>query len=327
MNTGLYEKLFEEGCIRQETLNNIREKKRNQLFSLHWELKSLLYLGVMLLSTGLGILIYKNIDTIGHQIILAFIAVICIGCFYYCYRRKKPFNKEKVNSPDSLFDYLLLLACLSFLIFVGYLQFQYSVFGANYGLATFIPMLVLFYVAYDFDHLGILSMAITNLGVWLGISVNPMTLVSDIAESNGRPFILTGLFLGLLLVLVAFLSERFHIKKHFHFTYLHFGTHVTFIALLSGYFYDFEQEISILWIILLLAFTWYIYNNAIRHKSFYFLLLCTIYSYIAISALVIHFLVKGNDLGAIYLAFFYFIVSAIGFIKVLVHLNKKVKSL
>lgn len=325
MNIDIYEKLLEDGCIQQETLDRLREKKRNQLFSLHWELKTLLYLGVMLLSTGLGILIYKNIDTIGQQVILAIIAAISLGSFYYCYLKKKPFSKDKVKSPDAVFDYLLLLACLSFLSFIGYLQFQYNVFGTNYGLATFIPMVVLFYVAYEFDHLGILSLAITNLGIWLGISVNPMTLVADM-DQNSKPLLLTGVSLGLFLVVLAFLTERYHIKKHFHFTYLHFGIHITFIALLYGYFNDFESGYSFVWPIFLFIFAWYIYKNAIQHKSFYFLMLSVLYSYVAFTALIIRYFPNGVDMAIFYLLFFYFIGSAFAFIKLLVYLHKKIKA-
>jgi len=49
--------------------------------------------------------------------------------------------------------------------FIGYLQYQYSAFGTHYGMATLIPMLALFLIAYYFDHLGILSLAIANLAV------------------------------------------------------------------------------------------------------------------------------------------------------------------
>jgi len=43
-------------------------------FSLHWELKTLLYLGVLLLNLGLGYLIYDNIDNIGHNAVMVAIA-------------------------------------------------------------------------------------------------------------------------------------------------------------------------------------------------------------------------------------------------------------
>ncbi|MDQ6764326.1 MAG: hypothetical protein M3015_17115 [Bacteroidota bacterium] len=65
-----------------------------------------------------------------------------------------------------MFDYILLFGCLSLLTFVGYLQFEYNVFGNKWGLATFIPMVVLFMAAYYFDHLGVLILAIVNLAAW-----------------------------------------------------------------------------------------------------------------------------------------------------------------
>lgn len=323
MKDDLYETLATEEFISAESLERLSTRNQNPLFSLHWELKTLLYLGVMLLSTGLGILIYKNIDTIGHQIILIVIAAISAGCFFYCFKHKKPFSKELVKSPNSTFDYLLLLACLSFLTFVGYLQFQYEVFGTNYGLATFIPMVVLFFVAYTFDHLGILSLAITNLALWLGLSITPAQLLNS-GNFNSIQIIYTYLFLGVLLLSAGFTAAHFNFKKHFRFTYLHFGLHITYIALLSAYFVHYGP-LSVVLILLIFGLSYYVYLDSVKHKSFYFLLLATLYGYIALSSLICTALFKGNDIGMIYLAFFYFIISAVAVGKLLIVLNKKIK--
>ena len=131
-------------------MEKTNSQSSSNLFSLYWEVKTILYLGTLLLSSGLAILIYKNIDTIGHQIILLFIAAICAGSFFYCFKNKLPFNTSKVFPPNSFFDYVLLMGCFTLVTFIGYLQFQYNVFGDRYGLATFIPMLVLFFTAYFF---------------------------------------------------------------------------------------------------------------------------------------------------------------------------------
>lgn len=324
-NADLYKTLKEEGALSPESYEKLCEKQRNTLFSLHWELKTLLYLGVMMLSTGLGVLIYKNIDTIGHQAILALIAVICGSCFYYCFKHKKPFSKELVKAPNAMFDYLLLLACLSFLTFTGYLQFQYGVFGTNYGMATFIPMVVLFYVAYEFDHLGILSMAIANLAVWMGVLVTPSRLLSN-GNFDNQTIIYTYLGLGLMLLLAGFLTDRYHFKKHFRFSYLHFGIHISFIALLFGYFNAYESKLSILWLLVLFALAFYLYLDAMRHQSFYFVLLVILYSYLAISILVFRMLDGMNNMGGLYLLCFYFIISATALILRIVRLNKQMKA-
>lgn len=324
-NADIYETLKEEGTISPESYEKLCEKQRNSLFSLHWELKTLLYLGVMMLSTGLGVLIYKNIDTIGHQAILALIAAICGGCFYYCFKHKKPFSKELVKVPNAMFDYLVLLACLSFLTFTGYLQFQYQVFGTHYGMATFIPMVVLFYVAYEFDHLGVLSIAIANLAVWMGVSVTPGRLLSN-GNFDNQTIIYTYLLLGLILLLAGFFTDRFNFKKHFRFSYLHFGIHISFIALLFGYFNNYDSNITIVWLLGLFGLAFYLYLDALRHQSFYFVLLVILYSYLAISMLVFRFLDGMNNTGGLYLLCLYFIVSATALILRIVRLNKQMKA-
>src|ERR1700744_4396677 len=136
MRITLFKNLHTEGLISAESLQKADAAESGRLFSLHWELRLLLYLGVILLTGGLGVLVYKNIDTIGHQAVLAFIALVTIACFFYCARKKPPFSWDKVKAPDSFFDYILLLGCLSLLIFLGYLQHEYNTFGDHYGSAT-----------------------------------------------------------------------------------------------------------------------------------------------------------------------------------------------
>lgn len=325
MNIDLFKKLFEEDCISEESFEKIKNTAHEPLFSLHWELKTLLYLGVVLLSTGLGILIYKNIDTIGHQVILLIIAAISAGCFFYCFKHKKPFSKELIKSPNSFFDYILLLGCLSFLSFVGYLQFQYTVFGTNYGMATFIPMILLFCMAYEFDHLGILAMGIANLAIWMGVSVTPKQLLLN-TNFNSQTIIFTYIFLGLLLLLAAYLSTYFSFKKHFRFTYQHFGVHLSFISLLAGYFFYYDSGVSFLFMLVLFALAYYIYRDSFKYSSFYFLLLVVLYTYIAISSLVLRGLFSMRDDASITLSFMYFIASAVGIIFLLINLNKKIKT-
>lgn len=323
MNFELLKALHKNGLITPASFEKIEQKRANSLFSLHWELKTLLYLGVMLLSTGLGIVIYQNIDTIGHQVILLIIAAISAGCFVYCFKQKLPFSWDKVKSPGSLFDYLLLLGALSFLTFVGYIQFQYNIFGTNYGLATFVPMIVLFFLAYEFDHLGILSLAITNLALWMGISVTAKRLLLS-GDFNSTNIILMALLLGFLLLAAAFFSGYYNLKKHFKFTYTHFGVHVAFIALLSAYYTNALPQIFILGVF---GLAYYVYQDAIKQRSFYFLLLAVLYSYIALSTLVMQALFTSHsDEGTFFMAFLYFIGTSVGIIILLIRLNKKIKA-
>lgn len=323
MDIDLFEQLQKEGTISATSAEKVRTITTNRLFSVHWELKTILYLGVLLLSGGLGILVYKNIDTIGHQAILLAIAAACSGCFYYCFRHKLPFSWEKVAAPNSIFDYILLLGCLLMLTFITYLQVQYNVFGTRYGAATFFPMLVLFFAAYYFDHLGVLSMAITNLAAWMGVTVTPLQLLHA-NDFSSYILIYTGLLLGAVLIGGAWLSDRKRYKAHFAFTYSNFGTHVFLIATLAGMFAAYEG-LYIVWFLLLAAATWFFYNQAVKQGSFYFVLIVVLYAYVGLSYVVVRLLMLTESIGGVYLGLIYFILSGIGAIGLLMKLNKKLK--
>ena len=323
MDTILFERLHAEALISDSSLDKVKTHEKNKLFSLHWELRSILYLGVLLLSSGLGILVYKNIDTIGHTAILIFIALISAGGFAYCFRNKFPFSTGKVAAPNSFFDYILLLACLSFVTFIGYLQFQYHFFGDRFGLVTFIPMVVLFFVAYYFDHLGILSLAITSLCAWAGVTVTPARILED-NDFSSPVIIYTGLVLGAALIAAGVITRLRAFKVHFEFTYTNFGMHILFISVLAGMFV--YETFYLLWFLLLAGVAFYFYREALRSKSFYTLMVLTLYGYVGLSYVIIRTLTWSAGMGGIYFGFLYFIGTAVALVVFLIRMNKKIKS-
>ena len=323
-NAWLYAKLHEKGLISDESFQRINQYQIKNLVSVHFDLKTILYLGVTLLSTGLGILVYKNIDTIGHQVILAFIALVSAGGFYYCYKTCKSFVWGKVESPNILFDFVLLLACLMMITFLAYLQYQYNVFGNRYGMASFIPMVILFFTAYYFDHLGILCMAITNFAGWLGITITPLHLWQS-NDFNSSRVIFTGIGIGVLLLLVAGYTKTKKVKPHFEFTYNNFGTHALFVSLLAALFHF--ENVYLLCFLVLSAFAVYSYFKSVRENSFYYLVFTVLYSYVAVSYLVIKLLSYGSaNIGVVYLGIIYFIASAFWLVAFLMRTNKKLKA-
>ena len=326
MRIPLFKKLHAEGLVSDSAVQKAEALEWKPPLSLYWELRLLLYLGVLLLTGGLGLLVYKNIDSIGHQAVLAFIALITAGSFYYCLRKKAPFSWEKVSSPDPFFDYILLLGCLSLLIFLGYLQYEYDTFGDHYGLATFIPMVILFGAAYYFDHLGVLSLAVTNLGAWVGIAITPLSILKGGNFADDR-LIYTGILLAVVLLLIARLTQQRRLKPHFETTYANFGVHLFFIATLAGLFT--HDTTYGLWFLGLAVFAVYAYIQAMARRSFYFILVIVLYFYIALSAVIVRLLstmtMSGNS-DPIFLGLLYFILSAIGTAMLLIRLNRQLKS-
>ena len=324
MNIKLWDQLFREGIISPGSHAKIKLADNNKLVSVHWEIKMILYLGVLLLSSGLGILVYKNIDTIGHQVILLLIALVCAGSFVYCTRHKLPFSTRKVQAPHTFFDYVLLLACSMFIIFIAYLQYQYNVFGSRYGLATFFPMVVLFFSAYYFDHFGILALAITTLAAWVGITITPLHILESNDFNSGR-VILTGLFLGVFLLLSGWATRNKQFKAHFEFTYNNFGVHIMLISGLAAMFH-FVPYLP--WFLLTAAAVYFFYLKAFKERSFYFLLIVTLYAYIAASYVFMDLVMRmsGSGIGPFYIGFLYFIGSGLGLVFFLINANKKIKA-
>ncbi len=317
----IFEQLHQQNFITRQQLDKIKLQQQ-QPVSVHWDILMLLYLGILLATTALGILVYKNIDTIGHTAIIISIGLTCLACFVYCFKKANKYAPVKVESPNILFDYILLMGCLLLLTFVGYLQYQYNVFGNLWGLAVFIPMVILFFCAYYFDHIGVLSIAITNLAAWLGITVTPLQILNQNNFSDER-LIYSGILLGAALIVFSIITMQKNIKAHFTFTYKNFGAHILFIALLAAMFN--YHNIYLVWFLAIIAVAYWFFNNAVKKNAFYFLVITVLYAYIAVSYVIIDLLFAIPDTSAVYLGAIYFIGSGIALIRLLMFYNKKLK--
>ncbi|MCF0068957.1 DUF2157 domain-containing protein [Dyadobacter sp. CY261] len=307
--------LINKGIISKKQADSMATFESERAFSIHWELRSILYFGILLFSSGAGILIYENIDTIGHQAIIAVIAGVTIGCFYYTYKNSLPYSHEQVENPNKLIDYVLLLGCSTFLGLEGYLQYQYNLFGTRYGLAVLIPTILFFLCAYRFDHRGALSMAITGLASWLGLTIAPLSVISDNDFSDGK-LIIPAIALGSILTAVGWISEEQKVKKHFAFTYMLMGGNLACIAAQIGLI---SHAPKILYFLVGIGLCYFFIWRARHAQSLLFLLMGTVYGYCILTYVI--FTNLGPD-AAFGLGIFYFLFSSVGVIYFLLNFKK-----
>jgi hypothetical protein len=307
--------LTSKGIISDQQADTITSFEGEKAFSIHWELRSVLYLGILFFSSGAGILIYENIDTIGHQVIIAAIALLTAGCFYYTYKNSLPYSHEEVKNPNKLIDYVLLLGCSTFLGLEGYLQYQYNLFGTRYGLAVIIPTIVFFLCAYRFDHRGALSMAITGLASWLGLTIAPLSVLADNDFSDGK-LIIPAIALGCVLTAVGWISEERNFKKHFAFTYMLMGGNLACIAAQIGLF---TENAKVIYFFIGLGLCYFFVRRARQAQSLVFLLMGTVYGYCIVTYSI--FTSLGID-AALGLGIFYFLFSSVGVIYFLLNFKK-----
>jgi hypothetical protein len=300
------EQLINDGILTQDQAQRINDSERDKPMSVHWELKTILYLGILLFMSGLGILVYLNIDTIGHTAIIAAISLGSAACFYYGFKKRKPYSNSEVKYDSPLFDYIVLLGCLLFGILIGYMQYQYTLFGMHYGIATLFPALLYFGMAYLFDHKGILSLGITGFAAWAGISATPMHLLEN-NDFSSLGIIWTSIGVGAVLAGFSKYAEIKDLKKHFGFTYNNFASNILFVALLAGLFSD--GYMKFVYFILISGLVFYYIRYAIAERSFLFLLLSIIYGYIALTYVFFSLLIDiGNEISFM-LGLFYIIAS------------------
>ena len=309
--TDVLDELNRNDILPPEQVDEIVQIEQQRPFSLHWELRAVLYAGILLLSSGLGLLIYDNFDQIGHGALLAAIAAACAGSFWFAWRHRPVWTMAPTRSGSAFGDYAFILACLLFLTLEGYAQYAYNVFGTRYGLVTLLPALLFLPLAYRFDHRGVLGMALTALISWVGVTVRPLELYFKTNFFN-QTTVFSAIALSLLLMGVALLLERRRIKPHFTYTYMTMAGNLLMVALLGGLFNFAGLR---LWFALGLAVACFGFDRYFRlgkrvgDGSFVFLLMSVVYAYIGGTYLFFHYLHPREDSY-----YWYFIITGVAFV-------------
>lgn len=273
--------LLEKGFITQEQFQKIEPVVSGKIVSVFYELRTILYLSVMLFTTGAGILIYQNIGSIGHIISIVALTIFMLACFWYVFKYEAGYSHGPIQSPTSYYDYVLLLGCLLFISIQGYLQFQYGALNDNLGWSTLITAILFFYLAYRFDHVGILSLAITALASFWSISVSPQKWYSG-EFFSGSNLYNTAIIFSIVVGGIAFFLDKREIKKHFTFTYLNFCILIFFVGAVAGMFY----QNWFMYVSLIYGGCAFAFYMARWRRSFLFLLYAFLAGYIATTYLL-----------------------------------------
>lgn len=311
--------LKQRNLLSPEQADALTDFERQRPVSLHHELRAALYVGILLLTSGLGLLIYEHYEEIGDLTIVAGMAGLCVVAFVYAWRNRPPFSPDQTRNRSVFGDYALLLSCLLFLSLEGYAQYRFNLFGTRYGLVTFIPAVLFLALAYRFDHRGVLGMGLTALASWVGVTVRPLELRLR-TNFFDEPTVLAAIGLGTLLIGGALVLEQRRIKAHFTYPILTFAGNLLLLALLAGVF-NFDEHrwlYSVPLFAVCAAFDWL----ARRERIFLYRLMGVVYAYIGATYLILFRLLDGlNYPTEVYLI--YFIVTGAGAVYYLTHAYRK----
>jgi hypothetical protein len=134
------------------------------------ELRTLAWLGAMLIATGVGIIVKKHFDQIGPLAIAVVIGVAAIACYAFAIWRQ-----------SSVRDYIVLLGALLISADAGFIESQWHLLGSEWQRHFLLLAFVHAAAAYYFGNRAVLSLSIASLAAWFGIEGRDIFTQTDFA--------------------------------------------------------------------------------------------------------------------------------------------------
>ncbi len=224
------ERWKEQGAISPEQYAHLASLSRGEPFSLFLELNVLLYAGVLAFVAGLGWTVTTWSQQLGDVLVLTILSTILAACFWYCFSRAPAWSPAETPAPSPIFDYVLYLGSLVWCVELAYLENRFHVLSGQWDLYLLATAGLFFFLAYRFDNRFVLSLALSSLAGWFGLTISHWPSHQDAAYRQ----------YALLYCCWSAPAGRFFsaagLKPHFFGTYLNIVANVLFWALLSGVF-------------------------------------------------------------------------------------------
>jgi Predicted membrane protein (DUF2157) len=261
------------GTISPTQYSAIAAIVRKDRFSVFVELNALLYLGVISCVAGLGWTIKAHFENLGDAAIITALTLLCGATLFYCFSNASPYSRERVESPSLAFDYVLYLGALAFAVGLGYIEFRFQVLKESWDNYLLVSAVLYFLLAYRFDNRFVLSLALSTLAGWFGLSVSRFGILRP---GNYRE---PALVYALVIMLAGAVLSRSGLKQHFLRTYLHIAATIFFVALVSGVAAPYNTP----YLLVLLISSGIAIYGGFRFREFAFAAYGTIYGYIGVS--------------------------------------------
>lgn len=297
-----------QGKISPEQYAHLAGLSRGEPFSLFLELNILLYAGVVAFVGGLGWTVSTWSHQIGDVVVLTMLSGILAASFWYCFSRAPAWSPAEAPAPSPIFDYVLYLGSLVWGVELAYLENRFHLLSGQWDFYLLATAVFFFFLGYRFDNRFVLSLALSSLAGWFGLTISHWPSHQD---ATYRQY---ALLYCLVVGVAGALLQRRGLKPHFFGTYLNIVANVLFWAVLSGLF---EREGYGLWFLALLIACGGSLAWGLTRRQFVFVAYAAVYGYVGISWL---FLRNVNDDTAV---LSYFVVSGVAMLVLLVQIGRR----
>lgn len=298
----------QQGKISPEQHVHLSGLSRGEPFSLFLELNILLYAGVLAFVAGLGWTVSTWSEQLGDVLVLTVLSAILAACFWYCFSRASDWSPAETPAPSPIFDYVLYLGSLVWSIELAYLEKRFNVTSGRLDFDLLATAVLFFFLAYRFDNRFVLSLGLSSLAGWFGLSVSRWSNSFDTAYRQ------YALLYCLLVGVGGAILQRLGLKAHFFGTYLNIVANVLFWALLSGVF---QREGYGIWVVALFIACGASLAWGLRQRQFAFVAYAAVYGYVGVSSM---FLRGVSDETAI---LGYFVLTGIAMMVLLVQIGRR----
>ena len=268
----------EQSAISPEQHSHLASLCRGEPFSLFFELNVLLYAGVLAFVAGLGWTVTTWSQQLGDVLVLAILSTILAACFWYRFSRAPAWSLAQTPAPSAVFDYVLYLGSLVWCIELVYLENRFHVLSGQWDFYLLATAVFFFFLAYRFDNRFVLSLALSSLAGWFGLTISHGPSHQDAAYRR------YALLYCLLVGLGGVLLQRRGAKPHFFGTYLNIVANISFWALLSGVF---NRRGYGVWFLALLVACGASLAWGLTRRQFAFVAYSAVYGYVGVSSILI----------------------------------------
>src|SRR5260221_7997127 len=234
----------ERGTISPEQHALLAGLSRSEPFSLFLELNILLYAGILAFVAGLGWTVSTWSQQLGDVLVLTILSAMLAACFWYCYSRAPAWSPNETPSPSLVLDYVLYLGSLIWSVELAYIEKRFHLFSGEWDLYLLATAGLFFFLSYRFDNRFVLSLALSSLAGWFGLTISHWPSHQD-AEYRQYAIVYSVTIGG-----GGALIHRPGLKRPFFLNHLNIAANVLFWALLSGVF---NRQGYVVWFRALLA--------------------------------------------------------------------------
>jgi hypothetical protein len=153
-----------QGVLDDASLARAVARERRDPFSIHLELRVVLYAGVLLVMAGVGVYLARNLDRIGPLTIVLALAALAVACAVPAARARLAGRAAPVAA-----EYLLLLGALLLSADLAYAERQFTLLGPDWSWHLLLLAAVHAVVAYAFRSSLVLAASVAALAGWFGV--------------------------------------------------------------------------------------------------------------------------------------------------------------